>query len=518
MLDPALQDHLDQGEWLKDLFDNAHDLIQIVHPDSTILYINQSWSVLLGYNMEEIQGRSIYEFISEEDRERYRVHRDKALQQDPSPAGLKFQLKKKNGEIAFVEGIVSAKFNEGRPIYTRGIFRDVTVQHHNELQLIQLNAELREREYNVRQLVHNAPDAIIVIDRNSRIILWNPKAEMIFGWKEDEVLHRTLSETIIPVQHREAHERGMNRFLSTGVTTIMHKTVEITALNREGAEFHIALTVAPSQHAGGTSFIAFIRDISEQKNNQMDLYNKTIELERTNSNLEEFTYAASHDLKEPIRKMQIFSGRLKDRMASRLEEEDLRLFSRMENATERMRSLIDDLLTYSGVSNGIPEFTTVNLNREIALVLEDLELDIQDKGARIHLGILPTVNGHPRQLQQLFQNLIANSLKYSQPGVRPEITITSQLVKGKALPFTLSAEEQEKDFYLIKVRDNGIGFEQKYAEKIFNVFTRLYEENDKKGTGIGLSIVRKVAANHKGHIMAEGIPGAGACFSLLLPA
>jgi PAS domain S-box-containing protein len=241
------------------------------------------------------------------------------------------------------------------------------------------------------------------------------------------------------------------------------------------------------------------------------------ELKRSNRNLEEFAYAASHDLKEPVRKIQFFGDRIKDAMSNRMTPEERRYFERMESASKRMGSLIDDLLSYSQISIRPHNFEEVNLNQLLDLVLEDLDLEIEDKDAVVSVDRLFTIRGHQRQLQQAFQNLISNALKYSKPGVTPEIKVQCNSLLGKDSGLLLSPEDYQKRFYNISIIDNGIGFEQVDADRIFNVFTRLHGNAEYRGTGIGLSIVRKVIENHNGHIWAESQPGEGATFHVLLP-
>jgi signal transduction histidine kinase len=192
-------------------------------------------------------------------------------------------------------------------------------------------------------------------------------------------------------------------------------------------------------------------------------------------------------------------------------------FDRMEAAASRMASLIETLLSYSVVSMQKEGDEEIDLNELLAVVLDDLELEIEEKKAMIKVGNLFTIKGHHRQLQQAFQNLIANALKYSKPGVVPEVTVNCDKLMGKDTSLALSEKDQEKTFYCVTIRDNGIGFKQEYAERIFNVFTRLHGMTQYQGTGIGLSIVRKVIENHNGHIWAESDVEQGAAFKVLLP-
>ncbi|RYY63959.1 MAG: PAS domain S-box protein [Chitinophagaceae bacterium] len=236
------------------------------------------------------------------------------------------------------------------------------------------------------------------------------------------------------------------------------------------------------------------------------LQRSNTELQRSNQNLEEFAHAASHDLKEPVRKIHFYTSQLKGQLSSHLKEAEARSFERIEKSTQRMRDLIDDLLLYSHASQRPLETEEVDLNQKIANVLEELELEIAEKGARIEVDPLPRVWGYRRQLQQLFQNLVSNALKYSKPGVAPHIRISAG-----------TAGEAGLRYHRITVEDNGIGFDQLYADKVFQMFARLHGKNEYSGTGVGLSIVKKVVENHGGLIRVQSAPGKGSAFSVLLP-
>jgi light-regulated signal transduction histidine kinase (bacteriophytochrome) len=267
----------------------------------------------------------------------------------------------------------------------------------------------------------------------------------------------------------------------------------------------------------GNEVLVTFTDYTKLKKAQLQLEKLVEDLKRSNANLEEFAHAASHDMKEPIRKVLTFSDRLKSSLEPRMTEAEKNLFSRMENATQRMGILVDDLLAFSHLSERPKEMEVVDLNKKLENVLGDLELLIDEKGATIDIGSLPVVKGHRRQLQQLFQNLIGNALKYSKPNIDPVITITCEEVLGKDSPIHKLVESDDRSFYWIQVRDNGIGFEQQYAERIFAMFQRLHGKSEYAGTGVGLSIARKVVENHNGYIWAQSEPGAGATFHVLLP-
>jgi light-regulated signal transduction histidine kinase (bacteriophytochrome) len=263
--------------------------------------------------------------------------------------------------------------------------------------------------------------------------------------------------------------------------------------------------------------IHIFTDVTSIKEAQLQLERLVKDLKRSNANLEEFAYAASHDMKEPIRKIHFFANRLKEQLHSTLNERQQSLFEKLEHASEAMGNLIDDLLTYSQVNKGAAIEENVDLNEVLKAVLVDLELQITEKNAHITIGQLPLIKGNTRQLHQLFQNLLNNAVKYSKEGEVPNITVSSQLVNGKEIRPDLPSQMANRNYYLIVVKDNGIGFEQSDAERIFNVFTRLHGNAEYKGTGVGLSIARKVMENHLGLIWAESEPETGASFKMLFP-
>jgi len=267
----------------------------------------------------------------------------------------------------------------------------------------------------------------------------------------------------------------------------------------------------------GDDVLVTFTDHTVAKKAQYQLEKTIEELKRSNANLEDFAHAASHDLKEPIRKINYFSERLKHQFEALLDEEGAKTFERLQVASERMRLLVDDLLEYSHVSMLPREFEEIKLDEKIQKVLDDLELVIKEKGAKITVGKLPVIKGYKRQIQQLFQNLVSNALKYSKPGIAPEISITSQLTNGMGVPENLLMQDSNTDYHLIEVKDNGIGFEQMHAERIFQMFQRLHGNSEYKGTGVGLSIARKVVQNHHGAIKAESDPGKGSTFKVYLP-
>lgn len=495
------QKFIESEERYRDLFDNASDLIHIVTPEGKILYVNKAWKQTLGYTEEELEGESIYFFVCSKDRERFRQYRNRVIEGAADADIISISLMAKHNKEIVAEGTVTIKLKDGKPEYTRGIFRDVSRRVQNEEKLRFYTQQVLDREEKLRQLIQNAPDAIIVINEEGSINIWNPKAEEIFGWKAGEVLGMSLSETIIPEQYRAAHNNGMKRLLQTGEARVLNKTFEVTALRKDGDEFYVSLTISRAVVPGSSLFIAFLRDISEQKKTELELEQQRIQLERTNRELEQYAWVASHDLKEPLRKIRTFSDMLLKLSAKDIPEEAINRLQKINDSAERMDKLIEAILMYSH-SSADQNFEEVDLNEIVKEVITDLELIVNNQKASISIDELPVVNGVPFQLRQLFQNLISNALKYNKPGVPPVIQVRCS---------------KEGDAYRIEVKDNGIGFKEEFADKIFQVFQRLVTKEEYEGTGIGLALCKKIVENHGGTIEARSKEGEGASFIILLP-
>ena len=239
------------------------------------------------------------------------------------------------------------------------------------------------------------------------------------------------------------------------------------------------------------------------------------ELARSNVELEQFSSVASHDLQEPLRKIRMFGDRLRARLGDGLEEEPAADLERMQNAAERMQRLIDDLLDFSRVTHRGKEFQRVDLGKVTEEVLADLEVRVAELNARVEVGDLPVIDADATQMRQLLQNLVGNALKFHREGEPPLVRISGNVIAGRAPRF--SGETTAGDCCVITVEDNGIGFDEQYSERVFTAFERLHNRTSYEGTGIGLSIARKIAWRHGGDIKAKSAPEQGATFTVTLP-
>lgn len=260
-----------------------------------------------------------------------------------------------------------------------------------------------------------------------------------------------------------------------------------------------------------------LRDVNEQLRNELferECAEKKLKevaelLRQKNQELQEFVYIASHDLQEPLRKVMAFSDRLKSRYSDIIDEKGLDYMKRMHNATRRMQAFINDLLTYSRLTTKARPFEHIDLNRILSEVISDLEVKIQETGGRVEAEGLVTIEADPLQMRQLFQNLVGNALKFRKNSEPPVVKIRGEFVNME--------DKSSERLYKITIHDNGIGFDERYTDKIFGVFQRLHGRNEYEGSGIGLSICKKIVERHRGSITAKSMLGMGSTFIIVLP-
>jgi len=348
-----------------------------------------------------------------------------------------------------------------------------------------------------------------------------PAAEGMTGFKLNEIqekpLHYYIHHTHPDGRHFPIEECAIDRALPSKNQT----QGEDFFIHKLGHFYPVAFTASPIIENGtpiGT--VIEVRDTTEEKRIQEDLRTKekkamelleqkvkerTSELEKSNYELLQFTSVASHDLKEPVRKISIFSRLLKDKWEDKLDESSARFFNTIIGSSERMAKLIDELLSFSRLSHNTRVFENVDLNRLLQQIIDDLEIPINEYKATINVQHLPVVQGVSLQLGQVFQNLISNSLKFSKEHEKPVIEIYCK------------ETNKENNFCKIVFKDNGIGFKPQQGDKIFEIFHRLHSKDNYEGTGVGLAIVKKIVSLHNGSIHAKGKENEGAVFEIMLP-
>ncbi len=351
--------------------------------------------------------------------------------------------------------------------------------------------------------------AILLLDSNGIIRNWNKGAEKIKGYTEQEAVGTNFRIFYRP----EDRETGLPEQLIETAIREGKAVHEGWRLRKNGSAFwgSVLITALHDSHGQVVGFSKVTRDLTERKEAEDKALQYARQLEAQNKELQQFAYAAAHDLKEPLRKIQIYASALIGESGEQLTSQQQQSYlQRSAEAARRMQRLIDDLLTFTKVTGTAEGFTTVDLNHLLAEVRTQFQEMTDQLGAEISIGHLPPVRGIAFQLRQLFLNLVSNSIKFRDKDRPLRVSITSSRIR---LPGMADAYGSER-FFRIEVRDNGIGFAPNEAERVFNLFERLNSHDQYAGTGIGLAICRRIMDNNHGLIRASGQTGEGAIFEL----
>ncbi|WP_316790334.1 sensor histidine kinase [Pedobacter frigoris] len=349
---------------------------------------------------------------------------------------------------------------------------------------------------------------------NKEFLLWSDEMYNIHGFLPHSVfVNDIFYQTLI---HEDDLSRVLAEFKQARATKSAFKLNY--RIVRPSGEIRHVLSAAEYKRIGLNENYAYVgntQDVTELREAQVLLEEKMLALNRSNEDLEQFAYVASHDLQEPLRKIQAFGERLKNEFSKELGMDAIDYIDRMRKAAERMRALIEDLLSFSKATRDKRNFVKIELRAVVEKTLKELDFIIESKDAKIDLLLEEEVFGIESQLIQLFQNLIANSLKFTAPGISPKIKITGAYLPGSEINWVEC--NQNQTYCVVEVTDNGIGFDDEDAGEIFDIFHRLHSRSAYEGTGIGLAICKKIADNHSGFIFAKGMRNEGATFKVILP-
>jgi len=350
------------------------------------------------------------------------------------------------------------------------------------------------------QLFDAAPDAVVVCDREGRIVLANDMVERMLGYPRDELVGQPV-EVLVPKRYRFRHHDHRRAYDENPGARFMGEGRELYAVRKDGTELPVEISLTPMEIEGQLLISSAIRDITERKKAQRELERHDAELRRSNAELEQFAYVASHDLQEPLRMVASYSQLLERRYRDKLDSDAEEFIEFIVDGATRMQALINDLLAFSRVGTRGKPFEPTDMADVVARAISNVQLAIEEAGAQVDVGPMPAVVGDSSQLAQLFQNLISNAIKFRGEDA-PRVTITAEPA-GEAVTFSLT--------------DNGIGIDPQYAERIFLLFQRLHTKREYAGTGIGLAICKKIVERHGGRIWVEGKPGEGTTFHFTLP-
>jgi PAS domain S-box-containing protein len=505
-----------ERDLLRVLLESVPDRVYFKDAQSRFIRCSNEFAKILGKQSPiELLGKTDFDMFTEE-HARPAYEDEKRIMETGEPIINKVEKETwADGRVSWVTTTkMPHRDKDGKIVGTFGISRDIT-------SLKRAEEELRRSQSFLNSVIENLPIMVFIKDPQLRFVLINKAGENLTGYPREVFLGKSDADFYPPdlavhytARDREALEGGK-------LVDIPEEPLET---RDKGTRILHTQKIPIQDDQGRPQYLVGIsEDITERKEAEERLRRFAGRLEQNNRELQDFAYVASHDLQEPLRKVQAFGDRLKTRCAEALSNEGRDYLQRMQEAARRMQILIEDLLSYSRVTTRANPFVSVDLNETVSHVLSDLEVLTEEIQAKIQVEPLPTVDADATQMRQLMQNLIGNALKFRRKEGQPEVTIRSRMVTDAAevkipkLPLRDFSISPKNPYCLLSVEDNGIGFDEKYVDKIFVVFQRLHGRGIYEGTGVGLAICRKIVLRHGGDITASSQPGKGSTFTVLLP-
>jgi PAS domain S-box-containing protein len=473
------------------LLEAAPDAMVVVDQSGEIVLLNVQAEKQFGYRRDELIGQKVKNIIPQGFAERLiadgtRTAAEALAQQIGT--GIELTGRRKNGSEFPIE-IMLSPLESTEGILVTAAIRDISVRKAAEKHLGQM-------EGRYRGLLEAAPDAMVVVNQGGDIVLLNVQAEKQFGYHRDELVGQKV-KNIIPRGFAERLIADGNRTAAEALAQQIGTGIELNGLRKDGSEFPIEIMLSPLESTEGILVTAAIRDITTRKKTDAHV----LELNRSNEELGQFAYVASHDLQEPLRMVASFTELLARRYKGKLDSDADEFIGFAVDGARRMQRLIQDLLAYSRVATKGNDLVHTSSEEALRRALLNLRAAIEESGALVTHDPLPTVMADERQLIQVFQNLIGNAIKYQNPGV-PRMHISAARNADKKWTFS--------------VKDNGLGIDPQYFEKIFVIFQRLHKRDEFSGTGIGLAICKRIVERHGGTISVESQLGHGSTFSFAL--
>jgi PAS domain S-box-containing protein len=475
------------------ILESIGDAFFAVDQNWIVTYWNAQAEKMFGFERHMVVSHSLWEIFTTHESSPFYLEYHRAMAERKV---LRFEAALADPGL-WVEVSVYPTLN-GLSVY----LKDSTLEKESE-------ERVRVSEEKNKLIMSAALDAIVCINRQGEVTFWNPHAETIFGWSEEDMMGKKLSEYIVPPQYRKMHDDGLTNYLITGRGEVFNKILDLTAVRKNGETFPIELAVIPIKQESDEFFCAFIRDISARKLVEVqlkelnqNLIRQTKELAISNQELEQFAYVASHDLQEPLRMVTSFIKQLEKKYSDVIDDKGKQYIHFAVDGAVRMRQIILDLLEFSRAGRWDEKIEKVDLREVLDDILVLFTKQIEETGAEIYIDPLPIIHASKSPIRQVLQNLLSNAIKYKKEGVAPSIRISSR--------------EDETSREII-VSDNGIGIEAEFYEKIFIIFQRLHNKDEYSGTGIGLAIVKKIVENMGGKIRLESEKDRGSTFYITLP-
>ena len=470
------------------LVENATDSIVVLQQGKTI-YRNPALGELLGYSLDETAQRSFLDNVVPEDRDRVRHHYESRLKGQPAPDQYELSLLTANGRRLTIEAKPQV-INYNGAKATMVVMREVTERRRTE-------AALRESEDRYRRLVELSPEAVVV-HTAGRLVYVNAAAVKLYGASDEAEL---VGRSVIDFAQTDYREMLIERIQRIEHGREQAAPVEMKAVRLDGQVIDIEGRGTFITYEGKPAVLGVLRDITETKRASERLQEYSEELQRSNSELEQFAYVASHDLREPLRTVTSFTQLLARRYEGELDKDAREFIAYAVGGTKRMQDLIDDLLEYSRIGKQLRPAQPADFNAVFDQSIANLSGAIEENGAKITRDELPTATVNSSQLTQVFQNLVANAIKFRQKA--PPRVHVSALLDGADWVFS--------------VADNGIGIDPQYADRIFTIFQRLHTREEYPGTGIGLAVCKKIVEQRGGAIWLDADQDDGTTFKFTIP-
>jgi PAS domain S-box-containing protein len=477
---------------LEHFFEGSPDLLCIASLDGYFKRLSRSWESTLGFSVAELMAKPYVEFVHPDDRNATVDENDRLSAQAIDTIAFENRYQHRDGSYRWISWNCRAAKPGETLLYA--VARDVTEQRLAQEQLHQSDERFRS-------FVEHAADGILMVDEQGSIVSVNPTAQTMFGYAQDELIGQPV-EVLLPKALRSRHVGHRNGFWEAPSARSMGSGLDLHTRRKDGSQFPVAIGLTPLMTAVNRLVAATVSDISRQKRTEAELERMVQNLARSNGELEQFAYVASHDLQEPLRMVGNYTQLLKRRYGGKLDADADEFIHYAVDGARRMQTLIDDLLMFSRIGTRGGQLAPVDSEAILARTLHDLSEAIAESRAEVTHDPLPTVVGDEGQLAQIFQNLISNGLKFY----------------GESPPRIHVSAVLDHSEYRFSVRDNGIGISPDYFDRIFVIFRRLQGRDVYPGNGIGLSVCKKIVERHGGRIWVESVPGEGSTFYFTLRA